>query len=232
MKNNNYDNEREYQRIFLTRFFINLENNHFDRFYNKNISKIENELESLTAKKKTLFGREKSELNLEINFLEHELFAITEMKINYAYKHFEFYLKLLIKISYDNVNGNQLFKWEFVRNYLKTRNIKIENLDNYTEINELREVNNSIKHSNNILNDKTKKITEFKGYEKITYKQLAEFYEKRHNSSILFLKSLSNKISSDLYEFDDDKLNKISEKFSKRMNSETLTKFIEKLKKE
>ncbi len=214
----------------LQTFFLNLENNHYDSVNDKIILKLEKELIDLNIKKDNLLGIEKGDCGMNIYFLEKELFAIAEMKIIYAYKHFDTHLKFLIRASYQGVKESKLFKWEFVKEYLKTKRITINEIDDFQEINELRELNNSIKHSRNIINDKTKNIRELCGQTEITYKSLIDFYNRIENSPYKFILSLSDKIDKDLYEFDEKRLDEITAKLAIRMNNETIEKFIEKLK--
>lgn len=225
-----YYQKRELNRIGLQTFFLNLENNHYDSVNDKIIQKLEKELVDLNLKMNNLSGSEKGDYGMNIYFLEKELFAIAEMKIIYAYKHFETHLKFLIQASYQDVKESKLFKWEFVKEYLRTKKIAINEIDNFQEINELRELNNSIKHSRNIINDKTKNIRELGGKTKLTYMSLINFYNRIENSPYKFILSLSDKIDKDLYEFDDKRLDEIKDKLAIRMNNETIEKLIKKLK--
>ncbi len=231
MKNQEtYCEKRELNRIGLQTFFLNLENNHYDSINDKIIQKLEKDLNELNQKLNNLSGLEKADCGMNIFFLEKELFAISEMKIIYAYKHFETHLKFLLRASYQDVKESKLFKWEFIKEYLNTKKITISEIDNFQEINELRELNKSIKHSRNIINAKTQNIKELKNNTKLSYLNLISFYKRIENSPYHFISSLSDKIDKDLYEFDDNRLNEITEKLAVRMNKETIDKLVLKLK--
>ncbi|MBP6374277.1 MAG: hypothetical protein KA325_07670 [Flavobacterium sp.] len=105
-----YSEKRELNKLGLETFFLNLENNHYDSNIDKLISDLEQKLKLL--EQKPLSKKFQYEDEIEIIFLSKELFAISEMKIIYAYKHFEIHLKFLLKASYENVKENDFFKWE------------------------------------------------------------------------------------------------------------------------
>lgn len=201
-----YSEKREIIKLGLETFFLNLENNHYDYNINKLISDLEQKLKILEQKPISKEFRYDDEI--EIIFLSKELFAISEMKIIYAYKHFEIHLKYLLKASYENVIEKDFFKWESIVSFLKAKNIKLIDISNYSEIIELKNLNNSIKHSRSIINEKTKNIREFKNKQNISYVDLLNFYNRIDNSTMNFIKSLSRLIEKDLYCFDDERIEK------------------------
>jgi urate oxidase len=103
-------------------------------------------------------------------------------------------------------------------------------VSDYTEINELRNINNSIKHSRSIINEKTKNILEFKNKKQIQYSDLLSFYKRIENSTVNFISSLSNFIQKDLYEFDDERIEKIAQRILLRMEKNDVDKSVSKLK--
>jgi len=226
-----YFEKREINKLSLETFFMNLENNHYDFNIDKLICDLSEKLTVLENKKQNEKLNDIDEMNneFELIFLYKELFAISEMKIIYAYKHLEIHLKFLLKASYENSKDNDFYKWESIVAFLKTKNIKLNEVSNYTEINELRNLNNSIKHSRRIINDKTKNIIEFKNKQQIEFSDLLDFYKRIGNSSINFISSLSNYIQKDLYEFDDTRIENIAQKILIRMDKNTVKKLVEKL---
>lgn len=222
-----YSEKRELNKLSLETFFLNLENNHYDSNIDKLISDLEQKLKLL--EEKPLSKDFQYEDEIEIIFLSKELFAISEMKIIYAYKHFEIHLKFLLKASYENVKENDFFKWESIVSFLKTKNIKLTDISNHSEIIDLKNLNNSIKHSRCIINDKTKNIVEFKNKKSLSYLDLINFYNRIENSTINFIQSLSRLIEKDLYSFDDERIEKIAQKLLLRMEKETIDKLINKL---
>ncbi len=229
-KKETYYDKREIRRLGLQTYFLNLENNHFDSVNDSIIKELEKKLVNLNQKVEGLPIKEKVDCRMNIYFLEKELLAIAEMKIIYAYKHFETHLKYLLKASYRDVKDNELFKWEFVKDYLKTKKILPSEIDCFQEINELRELNNSIKHSMDIINNKTRIIKEFSNKAKLTYLDFVNFYNRIESCSYKFIFSLCEKIENDLYEYDNERLQKIAEEYALRMDKRTIEKFIDKLK--
>ena len=139
---------------------------------------------------------------MEVYFLNEQLYAVSEMKILYCHKHFQTHLKWLLKEAYSSeINEKQLYKWENVEKYLKSKNINPKELSNYTELRDLRNLNNAIKHSMRILDEKTNNIKEFQNKKDINYKDLLAFYDRVEYSSINFLKSLSNQIEKELFKY-------------------------------
>lgn len=218
--------KRKAEKIGYNVFMVHVQNNHFDKISDDAIGKHEIEITRLSKldEKNTI---EDSEHLWDIIFLEEELKALAEMKIIYAYKHFEISLKFMIKASYKNVSENQMFKWEEVVNFMKTKNIDIKSVDKYKEISELREGNNSIKHSS--ISKSKIPIVEFKNKDLITYKDILEFYKRIENATFDFLASLNALIWKDLYEFDEERLNEIVEKIESRMEAEIAIKLANKI---
>jgi hypothetical protein len=218
--------KRKAEKIGYNVFMVHVQNNHFDKISDYAIGKHEIEITRLSKldKKNTI---EDSEHLWDIIFLEEELKALAEMKIIYAYKHFEISLKFMIKASYKNVSENQMFKWEEVVNFMKTKNIDIKSVDKYKEISELREANNAIKHSS--ISKSKIPIVEFKNKDLITYKDILEFYKRIENATFDFLTSLNALIWKDLYEFDEERLNEIVEKIESRMEAEIAIKLANKI---
>jgi hypothetical protein len=226
-----YRQKREVRRSGLQTFFLNVENNHFDFGSNKLITDLENKLSELEAQVESDIKEPGYMKHMEIYFLKKELFAISEMKILYSYKHFETHLKFLLKASYQEMKESRLYKWEFVEDFLKSKKINPKEISDYVEMCDFRNLNNAIKHDRNIIDNKTKNIKEFQNKAELKHTDLLEFYKRVENSGLNFLKSLSDEIDKDLYEFHEDRLDKISEKLVSRMDTKTINKLIEKLEK-
>jgi hypothetical protein len=223
------DYYRETYKIGLDMFTFNLKQNTFDESVSEVVRKlqaelneeIENYIEIQYDPKNT--GQTYA---LDIDYLEDKLLALIEMNIVYVYKDFEINLKKLISASY-NVNAKEFYKWENVANFLKSKNIKITDLIGFEEINQLRIVNNSVKHSTSIIDEKVKKISEFVELKYMRHNELIQFYKRTKDFPFKFLCSLSTEIYKDLYEFNDNRLSKIAELYALRMDKETAQKFIE-----
>lgn len=107
----------------------------------------------------------------------------------------------------------------------------MRDIDCYSDINQLRELNNSIKHSENYIeNVNLKRTVPELNKEKPSSRDLYRFYERVKKSPNTFLESLSCKIHDDLYSFNEEKLNKIAESLSLRMDKNQANQLIEMLK--
>lgn len=225
-----FRDKREQRKIGLQTFFMNIDNNHYDFVSNKLIKDLEKKVVELNSQ---IDSDEKGAgymKHMEVYFLDKELYAVSEMKILYGYKHFETHLKWLLKVSYSSeINERQLFRWENIEDFLTSKKIYPKELSNYAELRDLRNLNNAIKHSLNILDNKTMNIREFQNKKDLNYTDLLSFYSRVENSSLNFIQSLSDRIEKDLYEFDNERIENISDKIVSRMDAKTVSKLIQKL---
>jgi len=222
------DEKREWSKIHLQQFVDNLKGNTFIEAVENLIKQFNSELSKEIEDHIKAESELQSNLHLDTDYLEDKLLALMEMNIVYAYKEFEINLKRLINMSY-RINTRDLFKWQSIEIFLNSKGIKLSSLKNYNEVNQLRVVNNSVKHSNKIDNE-LKKIAEFKSREYIDYSSLFEFYHRVKNHTYIFLEDLSSHIYSNLYEFDENRLNLIANLYAERMDEESANKFIDLLK--
>ncbi len=107
----------------------------------------------------------------------------------------------------------------------------MKSIEGYKEVDQLRNVSNSFKHSGSDKNDSIRNIEEFRSKNYLTYKDLENFYDRVQDSPDILIKSLIQAILNDLFEFDDRKIDDFSESIANRMNKEAAFKFIESLKK-
>lgn len=209
-----------------------LENFVFDFMYNDfnlAIHELGKELEKEINREMEKYANDPENTSLDIEISESKLLAISEMNIVYLYKDFEINLKRLLVAAY-NINAKRLYKWHEVVNFLKSKKIPIKNISNESEIEELRHLNNFLKHSHATkVSEEIKKIQEFKNKEKINYTLLNDFFDRVVNAPTFFLKDLSEKIYDDLYTFDSERLDNIATQFALRMDKEIANKFIKKL---
>lgn len=166
----------------------------------------------------------------ESYFIESELFSVTEMRIIHLYKTFENKLKFLIRATY-NIDIKMFYKWENIAQFLKTKNIDIKKIKCYNDINELRLVNNSLKHSDDLKKDSSlKNIKEIKNSTYIVYRDLLGFFKRIEDAPEIFITDIADEIYKDLYVFSDERLDEIAEMFALRMTHDHAINFIEKLK--
>lgn len=224
-----YDEKRQISRIGLRTFYTNYQSNHFDSLVNKTIKQLEKEKQELQEKNKEDIKKHFM-TQMQIYLVEKELFSMSEMRVLYAYKHFETHLKWLISASY-GIEEKKLFRWEFVMDYMNSKKIDLSKFSNYSQIKDLQNLNNSIKHSRNLINSKTQNIIEFRGRKSVNFRIMGEFYERIKDSPKDFLFELTEKIENDLYEFDNERLDAMTKKIAERMDVETMREYIQRLEK-
>jgi hypothetical protein len=233
MQMNNIEYQRETAKLGLQTFFLDVENNFHDRISDEAIQIYEGKIKAAQIKdrKDEYDSGDYSGATMEVFFMEQELKAISEMKIIYAYKHFENKLKFLLSAAY-GISKSKMFKWEFITEFLKEKNIDIKKVKCYSDINELRNLNNNLKHSDDITNDtRISIIKEFKKKSFIEYEDILTFYKRIENAPSTFIYSLSDLIYNDLYVFDENRIDIEADKIALRMNENEAKMLIEKLKK-
>jgi len=133
-----------------------------------------------------------------IIYITEQMISFTEMRIIFAYKHLEINIKRLLRLAYENVDVKMLSNWENLKNFLKSKSIDVTNLSGYSEVNELRLVNNQVKHSD-VLKKEVKLIPEFVGSDSIQLDPLERFYNRVKQTPLAFLKSLTGAVYRNLY---------------------------------
>lgn len=224
---------------------------YFDRAIQSAVSKLEKEIEknqdhlkNLSEKQSQLSEgyqntgipneedievlEELGDCSMHIGWLQENLRSISEMKIVNLYKSLEIDTKHILARVYEDTDSKQFFRWDLLISFLKTKGIKPNNLIGYTEVNQLRVVNNQIKHGGD-LKEEIKNISEFNESNTFTYQSLDNFLQRVEEPVNNYFTELSKKVYEDKYEFDDNRLNKIASDFKTRMDKSTLKKLIEKL---
>lgn len=219
-----YKNNRKAEDIRFSSFLLNYENNSFDNISNEAIDNHIKKIDDLNSSNKQNDGLDNI---INLMFLEQELKALAEMKLIYAYKSFEFHLKFLLKSYYPELKKSELYKWDTVLDFLKSKNIDPKKINCFKEIDELRNINNAIKHSS-ITSSRILPI-EFKDESHITYKNILVFYNRIENCGTEFFKSLYEFIKVDIYYFDEDKVNEQVDKVEKTMTPEMAIDFANKI---
>jgi hypothetical protein len=165
----------------------------------------------------------------DAHYLEDELFALFEMKIIYAFKHLEINIKQLLFAAYQDNYINRQFKWDTIVQFLNSKSIIAKDVTDYENINQLRNVNNSLKHSNKVVDQSIKNITEFKDRDTIHYIDLEVFYNRVKKSPNKFLTSLVAYIFSDIYFFSNERILELAKSFALRMDKKDVIEFSEEL---
>jgi hypothetical protein len=229
-------------------------NNKFDRSIDKLITSLIEESDKISEKYQYYekLQKEKSEKYWELQdtldnsgygvdmimmdhvqdmmYLEEEIIAICETKIIYGFKHFEISLKKLLRIAFGQNDQIKKFKWHELINFFKQKNIDISKLNGYEGINQLRILNNVLKHSNENIDNQIANFPEFKNKDHFHFPLLINFYKRVKNSPVIFLASLSSEIQKYLYDFNENRIENIAESYALRMDKEIAEKFITKLK--
>jgi hypothetical protein len=172
---------------------------------------------------------ELGDCSMHIGWLQENLCSISEMKIVNLYKSLEIDTKHILTQIYENTDTKQFFRWDSLIGFLRTNDIEPKNLTGYRETNQLRLVNNQIKHGG-ILKDDIKQITEFTSVQNFTFDSLESFLNRVEQPVNDYFTSLSKKVFDDKYKFSDERINKIAANYKKRMDKEAINKLIEKLK--
>ncbi len=170
---------------------------------------------------------------LEEYFLKYDLAydsldSLLEMRIVYLFKCLEITMKKLIEKAYPGTNTKELYKWENMKSYFKTRDIDISKLKGYLECTETRKVSNAIKH-NDELGEDIKKIKEFEDDNRFTYNSLNEFYLRVKIKIEEFTSELEIEVEKDLFTFSDERVDKLANEYSYRMSEDKIKLFIKKL---
>lgn len=160
--------------------------------------------------------------------LKDKLISIFEMRIVSLFKSVEIEIKQLLKQTYTDINTKNFYRWDIMSNFFKSIDININDIEGYSETNQLRIVNNQIKH-NSTLNNDVKSIPEFSHSDNFSPDNLETFYSRIYPITNKFVSSLSREIYNERYEFNDERLLEIANSYKGRMDKSTLSKFIEKL---
>lgn len=165
--------------------------------------------------------------------LEDQLLAIKEMKIVSLYKNVEILLKEMIITAFPTESKNDLFKWDSMKTIFRIKGINFTNLPGYEFVNQLRLVNNNIKHSSAIGSEIHKQgIIEFKNDDVMTVKNLDDFYNRIKGHIKPFLKSVTDGIYSNVFEFDDSRIEMIAKEYAQVMDDSTLLRLSQAIQKE
>ena len=131
-----------------------------------------------------------------INYLTEHLLAITEMKIAYLYKCLEIKILSLIKTAYPNKQLGKNFDWKKLILFFDKKNIYLTKLTGYKEVNDLRILNNCIKHS--CAFNKLSGVPEFAESSNFSEQSLNLFHNRTKNTITTFFNDLAILIIDDL----------------------------------
>jgi len=186
-----------------------------------------NEIANQTGHSLQIQMREHTE---SASYVEDELLALLEMKIIYAFKHLEINTKKLLFHSYNEL-PNAKPKWHEMIEYLKKKSISVKDFTGYSEVIELRLVNNSLKHSYQSGDRSIMEIKEFKNGSIQNFESLDNFYNRIKDYPSLFFCDLLEKIEKEVNDFNEKKLQNLAKKVTNKMDKEIAEKLIIEIRK-
>jgi hypothetical protein len=241
---NEYEVERFSAKMYLDTFTFDLSNS-FESSADKEIENLINEIEKLNKKHNDLDKnqtKEKTEQEmmdieidkhyclLDMEYIKGEIWALIEMKIIYSYKSLELNTIKLIETAFPGTKTKDFYKWDVLINFLKSRNIKLENLKGYQEIVQLKNVNNALKHSDDFREDLKNIIPAFKKRKNISFYDLNTFYSRIKTFPKIYLDELASAIQTELYEFNEQKIDRIANNLARRMEKKDVDTLINAIK--
>ena len=188
--------------------------------YDLKYDQIENKINTNYEKFKTYESEEQLRLldeqidcERQKDYIRNYLTALAEMKIIYLFKSLEQTIKYLVTSVYGNVNTKQFFKWDFAKDFLKSKGIQVSELNGHLEWTQLMRVNNSIKHEGST-NDQIKQIPEFSELVYFDHVSLNTFYKRVHVKAINFCKIIKEEIKKEWYLFSNERLENLADEYS------------------
>ena len=100
------------------------------------------------------------------------------MKIVYGYKNFEIALKHFLSVIYSKFDKKKASNKKYLRKFFKEENIELDDIRYVLEIDQLRRVNNAIKHSSILEAEEIHNIPEFHSKEILEYTDILNFYNR------------------------------------------------------
>ncbi|MGQ1948804.1 hypothetical protein ACT3CD_17060 [Geofilum sp. OHC36d9] len=241
---NEFQEERSSAKMYLDTFTFDLYNS-FESSADKEIERLINEIDKLNQKHNDLDKsqtKEKTEqemMNIEIDkhyclidieYIKEEIWALIEMKILYEFKFLEINIKKLIRTTFSGTKTNDFYKWDLLIAFLRSRNIKPKNLKGFLEISQLKDVNNTLKHSGEFPEELKNKIPEFKKKRIVSFYDLDAFYSRIKNFPKIYLADLASAFQTELYEFNDQKIDRIANNIARRMEKKDVDLLINAIK--
>jgi len=215
---NSIEHYRETSKIGLELFVHNLKENSFKDAVSELIDDLQSKLNTQITeflKFQEQDDNANQNYHLDTYYMEDKLLALSEMNVVYSYKDFEINIKKLIGASY-GIDTKDFYRWNIITDFLKSKNIKYSELKGYQEINQLRKVNNSIKHATKGIDKDIKSISEFSELKHMRHYELSDFFNRVKEFPNEFLDALSSEIYKNLYDFDNERLKIIAELYANR----------------
>ncbi|WP_139137196.1 hypothetical protein [Vibrio splendidus] len=168
------------------------------------------------------------EYDIEMN--KEQLYCFSEMKIIHLFKAYEVTMKRIVKTAYPTANERDFFNWEKLITFSRVRGVALKKLEGFDEVNQLRVVNNNIKHSAGVSSEVIRHVPFFSESRYFTLESLNEFYLTVRDCIFPFLQAMAFEFDKAVFEQSDEKLDKIVAEYSKVMSSSELKMLSEKLR--
>lgn len=232
----NHHDIREINKIGLDSYLEDYEFPDLEELLKDAIKKLHSDLKKAEEGYEEAIEKESNNEYSDVPYIVDEIFSIQdrllsvyEMIIVNDYKEFELIIKRLLKASL-GFDEKDFRSFDNLKPLLKSKGISFAEVKNYNDINDLRKVNNYIKHSKirEIPND-LKQIREFKETKNLSYLELMLFHQRIKDLRYNFIFDLKATIYSYLYEFDDNRINNIALRMLKRMGTNHINLLIQKL---
>jgi len=235
---NNIHDEREQGKIGLKSYLDDFNFPDMELTFKKTIKEVNSEIKKAREAHETYSKRERaSELDefdfycLEDNifYWQERLLSIYEMIIISDFKELEIILKELLGGALGYKSQNKSF-FDNAKNFLKEKGIVLSEVKYYNDIDDLRIINNHIKHSGaKEIPKELKHIKELRKADKFSFPIYSAIHHRVKNKRIAFVLDLKNKIHSYLYDFDDAKISTISRDILIRMDEKHVSILVQKL---
>lgn len=228
---------REMNKIGLDSYLEEYEFPDLEKLLEDAIEKLHSEFEIAKTEYQEAVEKEDNDEFSDVPYIIDEIFSIQdrllsiyEMIIVNDYKEFELVLKKLLKASLE-LEEKDFRSFDNLKPILNSKGIRFTEVNNYNDINDLRKVNNHIKHTKiNEIPNELKSILEFRNVDKLSYLELLQFHQRVKGLRYGFIFDLKEKIFSYLYDFDENRIENIASRMLKRMDSSQVDILIEKLK--
>lgn len=166
---------------------------------------------------------DQADIHQTISILDGQMVSIKEMQIVYLYKNIEILLKEIIRTAFPGEDKRDLFAWDNMKSFFKLKQIGFISIKEFEYVDQLRIVNNNIKHSSEIGSEIQKKgIKEFKELYEFNFNSLTEFYNRVKNHIEPFLDNVAENVNLHLFEFSDERIDNIVKGYAQHMDERTL----------
>ncbi|ALO36189.1 hypothetical protein CMT41_16715 [Colwellia sp. MT41] len=166
---------------------------------------------------------DQADIQHTIFILDGQMVSMKEMQIVYLYKNIEIILKEIIRTAFPGEEKRDLFAWDNMKSFFKLKQIEFTSIKEFEYVNQLRIVNNNIKHSSEIGSEIQKKgIKEFKDLYEFNFNSLTDFYNRVKIHIEPFLDKVAINVNSHLFEFSDERIDSIVKGYAQHMDERTL----------